>query len=174
MSKNTIAVVQLSPGEVGYYDELSRIHLTIGHPAEAVEAGTNCTQLHRSVKSGRLRLVSGSLGAEVPPFKFVRDGGRYVLTKNDETAPSIVVAKPKEAAAEVKAAAEESKAAEAEAEEVKVEEVKEQPATKAKKTKKEEVVEAAAEEAVAEEPKKATKKTSKKAKKEDAEAKAAE
>jgi hypothetical protein len=169
MSKNTIAVVQLSPGEVGYYDELSRIHLTIGHPAEAVEAGTNCTQLRRSVKSGRLRLVSGSLGAEVPPFKFVRDGGRYVLTKNDETAPSIVVAKPKEAAAEVKVAAEENKAAEA-----KAEEVKEKPATKAKKTKKEEVVEAAAEEAVAEEPKKATKKTSKKAKKEDAEAKAAE
>ena len=169
MSKNTIAVVQLSPGEVGYYDELSRIHLTIGHPAEAVEAGTNCTQLRRSVKSGRLRLVSGSLGAEVPPFKFVRDGGRYVLTKNDETAPSIVVAKPKEAAAEVKAAAEENKAAEA-----KAEEVKEKPATKAKKAKKEEVVEAAAEEAVAEEPKKATKKTSKKAKKEDAEAKAAE
>ncbi len=167
MSKNTIAVVQLSPGEVGYYDELSRIHLTIGHPAEAVEAGTNCTQLRRSVKSGRLRLVSGSLGAEVPPFKFVRDGGRYVLTKNDETAPSIVVAKPKEAAAEVKAA-------EAKAEEVKAEEVKEKPATKAKKAKKEEVVEAAAEEAVAEEPKKATKKTSKKAKKEDAEAKAAE
>ena len=169
MSKNTIAVVQLSPGEVGYYDELSRIHLTIGHPAEAVEAGTNCTQLRRSVKSGRLRLVSGSLGAEVPPFKFVRDGGRYVLTKNDETAPSIVVAKPKEAAADVKAAAEESKAAEA-----KAEEVKEKPATKAKKAKKEEVVEAAAEEAVAEEPKKATKKTSKKAKKEDSEAKAAE
>ena len=169
MSKNTIAVVQLSPGEVGYYDELSRIHLTIGHPAEAVEAGTNCTQLRRSVKSGRLRLVSGSLGAEVPPFKFVRDGGRYVLTKNDETAHSIVVAKPKEAAAEVKAAAEENKATEA-----KAEEVKEKPATKAKKAKKEEVVEAAAEEAVAEEPKKATKKTSKKTKKEDAEAKAAE
>jgi len=169
MSKNTIAVVQLSPGEVGYYDELSRIHLTIGHPAEAVEAGTNCTQLRRSVKSGRLRLVSGSLGAEVPPFKFVRDGGRYVLTKNDETAPSIVVAKPKEAATEVKAAAEENKAAEA-----KAEEVKEKPATKVKKAKKEEVVEAAAEEAVVEEPKKAAKKASKKAKKDDAEAKAAE
>lgn len=169
MSKNTIAVVQLSPGEVGYYDELSRIHLTIGHPAEAVEAGTNCTQLRRSVKSGRLRLVSGSLGAEVPPFKFVRDGGRYVLTKNDETAPSIVVAKPKETVAEVKAAAEENKAAE-----TKAEEVKEKPATKVKKAKKEEVVEAAAEEAVAEEPKKAAKKASKKAKKDDAEAKAAE
>ena len=163
MSKNTIAVVQLSPGEVGYYDELSRIHLTIGHPSEAVEAGTNCTQLRRSVKSGRLRLVSGSLGAEVPPFKFVRDGSRFVLTKNNETAPSIVVAKPKETVAEVKAAAEE----------VKAEEVKEKPATKAKKAKKEETVETPAEEAVAEEPKKAPKKTSKKAKNEEAE-KAAE
>lgn len=168
MSKNTIAVVQLSPGEVGYYDELSRIHLTIGHPSEAVEAGTNCTQLRRSVKSGRLRLVSGSLGAEVPPFKFVRDGSRFVLTKNDEAAPSIVVAKPKETVAEVKAATEEIKAAE-----VKAEEVKEKPATKAKKAKKEETVETPAEEAVASEPQKAPKKTSKKAKKEEAE-KAAE
>ena len=173
MSKNTIAVVQLSPGEVGYYDELSRIHLTIGHPSEAVEAGTNCTQLRRSVKSGRLRLVSGSLGAEVPPFKFVRDGSRFVLTKNNETAPSIVVAKPKETVAEVKAAAEEVKAAEVKAEEVKAGEVKEKPAAKTKKAKKEETVETPAEEAVAEEPKKAPKKTSKKAKKEEAE-KAAE
>ncbi len=169
MSKNTIAVIQLAPGEVGYYDELSRIHLTIGHPTEAVEAGTNCTQLRHSVRSGRLRLVSGSLGAEVPPFKFVKRGERYFLAHNDNAAPSIVVAKPKEETAEVKAVEAPAKA-EASKEEPVVEEVKE---TK-KSTKKAKAEEAVAEEAPAKEEKKPAKKTTKKAKKDDAEEKAAE
>ena len=169
MSKNTIAVIQLAPGEVGYYDELSRIHLTIGHPTEAVEAGTNCTQLRHSVRSGRLRLVSGSLGAEVPPFKFVKRGERYFLAHNDNAAPSIVVAKPKEETAEVKAVEVPTKA-EAVKEEPVIEEVKE---TK-KSTKKAKAEEAVTEEAPAKEEKKPAKKTTKKAKKDDAEEKAAE
>ena len=169
MSKNTIAVIQLAPGEVGYYDELSRIHLTIGHPTEAVEVGTNCTQLRHSVRSGRLRLVSGSLGAEVPPFKFVKRGERYFLAHNDNAAPSIVVAKPKEETAEVKAVEAPAKA-EAVKEEPVVEEVKE---TK-KSTKKAKAEEAVTEEAPAKEEKKPAKKTTKKAKKDDAEEKAAE
>ena len=169
MSKNTIAVIQLAPGEVGYYDELSRIHLTIGHPTEAVEAGTNCTQLRHSVRSGRLRLVSGSLGAEVPPFKFVKRGERYFLAHNDNAAPSIVVAKPKEETAEVKAVEVPAKA-EAVKEEPVIEEVKE---TK-KSTKKAKAEEAVTEEAPAKEEKKQAKKTTKKAKKDDAEENAAE
>ena len=64
-----IAVVRLAPGQVGYYDELSRIHLTIGNPERAVYAGTNCSQLRKSVKSGRLRLISGSLGEDKAPTK---------------------------------------------------------------------------------------------------------
>lgn len=64
MSKEIIAVVRLNIGESGYYDELSRIHLTQSNPLREILAGTNCTQLRRSVKSGRLRLLSGSLGEE--------------------------------------------------------------------------------------------------------------
>ena len=64
MSKEIIAVVRLNVGESGYYDELSRIHLTQSNPLREILAGTNCTQLRRSVKSGRLRLLSGSLGEE--------------------------------------------------------------------------------------------------------------
>ena len=64
-----IAVIRLAPGQVGYYDELSRIHLTIGNPERAVYAGTNCSQLRKSVKSGRLRLISGSLGEDKTPIK---------------------------------------------------------------------------------------------------------
>lgn len=64
-----IAVIRLAPGQVGYYDELSRIHLTIGNPERAIYAGTNCSQLRKSVKSGRLRLISGSLGEDKTPTK---------------------------------------------------------------------------------------------------------
>jgi len=77
-----IATVRLAPGQVGYYDELSRIHLTIGMPEKAIYAGTNVTQLRRSVKSGRLILVNGTFGEERPPFKLVRKGDRYYLAHN--------------------------------------------------------------------------------------------
>ena len=50
-----IAVIRLAPGQVGYYDELSRIHLTIGNPERAIYAGTNCSQLRKSVKSGEIK-----------------------------------------------------------------------------------------------------------------------
>lgn len=82
MSKEVIAVIRLQPGQGGFYDELSRIHLTIGNPQANVYAGTNCSQLRRSVRAGRLRLVSGSFGPEVQPFKLVRDGNRFVLANN--------------------------------------------------------------------------------------------
>lgn len=65
-SKEIIAVIRLSPGEAGYYDPLSKIHLTIGKPQREIFAGTNCTQLRRSVASRRLRLISGSLGENAP------------------------------------------------------------------------------------------------------------
>lgn len=64
-----IAVIRLSKGQVGYYDELSRIHLTLNKPEAIIYAGTNCTQLRRSIKSGRLKLISGSLGKEDVPKK---------------------------------------------------------------------------------------------------------
>lgn len=83
MSREVIAVIQLQPGQGGYYDDLSRIHLTIGSPRANVYAGTNCTQLRRSLRAGRIKLVTGSLGAEVPPFKLVRHGNNYILQHND-------------------------------------------------------------------------------------------
>lgn len=64
MSKKIIAEIRLANGEVGYYDDYSRIHLTISKPSAVVYAGTNCSQIKKSIKSGRLRLVSGSF--EVP------------------------------------------------------------------------------------------------------------
>jgi hypothetical protein len=65
MSKKIIAEIRLANGEVGYYDDYSRIHLTISKPSAVVYAGTNCSQIKKSIKSGRLRLVSGSFEAPV-------------------------------------------------------------------------------------------------------------
>lgn len=118
MSKNVIAVVRLQPGEAGYYDELSRIHLTIGHPEARIYAGTNCEQLRRSVQSGRLRLVSGSFGEPVQPFKFVRKGNYLVLAHNTEAVKE----------ESVKETEETKKVAEAVKEEVPAEEVVEETA----------------------------------------------
>lgn len=60
-----IATIKLAPGESGYYDEYSRIYLSSANPTAVVYSGTNCSQIKRSIKSGRLRLVSGSF-EEVP------------------------------------------------------------------------------------------------------------
>lgn len=59
-----IAEIKLAPGEAGYYDEYSRIYLSSYHPSAVVYSGTNCTQIKKSIKSGRLRLVRG--GFETP------------------------------------------------------------------------------------------------------------
>lgn len=112
---NVIATIRLAPGQVGYYDELSRIHLTMGNPQTAVYAGTNVTQLRKSVKSGRLLLLNGTFGEEKHPYKLVKQGRRYVIAKNDaveEEAKSTPIIKAEAPAKEVKVEAEETPAVE--------------------------------------------------------------
>lgn len=62
-----IAEIRLAPGEVGYYDDYSRIYLNSARPTAKIYAGMNTTQIRRSIRSGRLRIISGSL--EVPQLK---------------------------------------------------------------------------------------------------------
>ena len=82
-SRKIIAEIRLAPGQVGYYDELSRIHLTLAEPQRPVYAGTNCTRLRRSVKNGCLQLVSGTFGPEPSPFKLVKKNNTfYVVSKS--------------------------------------------------------------------------------------------
>ena len=82
--RKPMAVIKLARGQVGYYDELSRIHLTIGNPTATVYTGTNVAQIRRSISSGRLILVSGSLGKEVKPFKIIEHNGKYIIASNVE------------------------------------------------------------------------------------------
>lgn len=61
MAREIIAEIRLAPGEVGYYDDYSRIYLSTAKPSAYIYSGMNTTQIRRSIRSGRLRLVSGSL-----------------------------------------------------------------------------------------------------------------
>lgn len=59
--RNKIAEIRLAPGQVGFYDELTNIHLTLTKPFAFVYQGMNTSGLQRSVNSRRLSLVWGSL-----------------------------------------------------------------------------------------------------------------
>lgn len=84
MSREVIATIKLAMGRVGFYDELSRIHLSIGAPTAHVYSGTNCARLRRAVRDGVINLVDGSLGGNVPPFKIVKVGDKLKLASNAE------------------------------------------------------------------------------------------
>lgn len=162
--RKVIAIVRLNPGQGAYYDELSRIHLTVRNPQANVYAGMNTEGLKRSVKSGRLKLVQGSFGpTDKPYFKIVYRNGKRVLVVINPTAPPMDnqndEAKKKEEEAKKKAEEEakakeeaERKAAEeaavkAEAEKKAAEEAKAKE--EAEKKAKEEAEKKAAEEAAA-------------------------
>lgn len=82
---NVIAEIRLAPGEVGYYDDYSRIYLNSARPTAKIYAGTNTTQIRKSIRSGRLRLISGSLNAAP-----VKAEPRPVKPEiKEETAPAV-------------------------------------------------------------------------------------
>lgn len=66
MGQTPIAKVRLAAGQVGYYDDYSKIYLSTSNPEAVIYAGTNMYQIKKSIKSGRLKLVSGSLSNEKP------------------------------------------------------------------------------------------------------------
>lgn len=64
MSK-IIARVRLAPGNVGYYDDLSKIYLTLSRPEANVYDYMNTTRLIKSVQSKTILLVAGSLNTSL-------------------------------------------------------------------------------------------------------------
>lgn len=66
-----IAKIRLAAGRVGFYDDATRIHLTISRPEAVIYAGMNTTNIKRAVHSKSLRLVAGSL--DVGPAKVEKD-----------------------------------------------------------------------------------------------------
>lgn len=83
--KRVIARIKLNPGQGGYFDPITRIHLTHGDPERDVYAGMNTEGLKQAVRNKRISLVSGSLGDFIPPFKLVRQSdGKVVLVANNQ------------------------------------------------------------------------------------------
>lgn len=58
-----IGIVKLAPGEVGFYDEISKIHLTMSKPKAEVYDYMNTAKLIRAVRNKVLVLIAGSLNA---------------------------------------------------------------------------------------------------------------
>ena len=115
MENKVIAQIKLNPGKGGYFDPISRIHLTHGNPFADVYAGTNTTGLKQAVYNKRISLISGSLGVIEPPFKLVKGkDGRMVLVPNKPNKVEEVKEQPKkeEAKVETPAPAKEVKAEE--------------------------------------------------------------
>ena len=56
-----IATIRLAMGRVAYYDELTRIHLTIDNPIQEIYEGMNLINIRKGVKNKSLTLLSGSL-----------------------------------------------------------------------------------------------------------------
>lgn len=139
-----IAELRLAPGQVGFYDELTNIHLTLTSPFASVYQGMNTSRLQQSVNSGRLILISGSL--KPAPVRAAEEV--VVETKAVKTEEAKVEkAKPVEKKVEeikVEEVAAAPLTVEAETEEVKAEEVvevEEAPKAKKRTSKKKEVEE---------------------------------
>lgn len=157
-----IATIKLAPGEAGYYDEYSRIYLSSTRPDAVIYSGTNCTQIKRSIKSGRLRLVSG--GFDKPVTEPVIEEQTPIVTEEVKEVPvqeevkteeEVTFVAAEEQAPEIKKEIEVpvQEEVEVKTEEVPVvEEVKETPVKKSRrKNRKQETVETFVEETVAEE-----------------------
>lgn len=89
---NVIAEIRLASGEVGYYDDYSGIYLNSNHPTAKIYAGMNTTQIRRSIRSGRLRLISGSLSTPAPTKEekpVVKEAKTKVEVAKEEPLPEV-------------------------------------------------------------------------------------
>lgn len=60
----TIAVVKLAQGHVAFYDEITRLHLTLGNSTEKITEDMNLTNIKRAIANKVLILVTGSLSVD--------------------------------------------------------------------------------------------------------------
>lgn len=103
MARQVIAKVKLNPGKGGYFDPITRIHLTHGDSEKPVFAGMNTTNLRKAVHDKRIKITSGSLGEFTPPFKLMKNAdGKVVLAPNTVEAKAETVKEEKKIVPEKK------------------------------------------------------------------------
>ena len=59
------AIIKLADGNVGFYDNLTQIHLTILSPLGRVYEGMNTTNLQRGVVCNTIEVLEGSLTSDI-------------------------------------------------------------------------------------------------------------
>ena len=101
--RKIIAKIGLTRGQVGFYDPLTNIHLTITKPFADIYQGMNTSRIRVSIKSGRLKLVSGCLD----PIELKEDNTTQPKATTDKKVET--KQKAKEAKEEVVVAKEEIK-----------------------------------------------------------------
>lgn len=56
-----IAVVKLAPGEIGFQDQLSNLHLTLSNPVGEVYDNCNYQRIKEAIVNKQLELVNGNI-----------------------------------------------------------------------------------------------------------------
>lgn len=64
MNENVIAIIKLAPGNVGWYDRLTSIHLTVSNPTAEVKAGMNLLNIKKAIKYRTISVINGNLEEE--------------------------------------------------------------------------------------------------------------
>ncbi len=79
-----LAKITLAPGQIGFHDALSNIHLTVANPTAVVPIGANTEHLKEAVKDGKILLLTGTLSStlkhrEVKPKESIQFAKRMNL-----------------------------------------------------------------------------------------------
>ena len=93
------AIIKLADGNVGFYDNLTQIHLTILSPLGRVYEGMNTTNLQRGVACNTIEVLEGSLTSDIVEEEPVVSVPMEELTpaeKAEEEVPEVVEPEKKE------------------------------------------------------------------------------
>lgn len=93
------AIIKLADGNVGFYDNLTQIHLTILSPLGRVYEGMNTTNLQRGVACNTIEVLEGSLTSDIVEKEPVVSVPMEELTpaeKVEEEVPEVVEPEKKE------------------------------------------------------------------------------
>ena len=106
------AIIKLADGNVGFYDNLTQIHLTILSPLGRVYEGMNTTNLQRGVACNTIEVLEGSLTSTPVEEKPVVSTPMEELTPaekvEEEKVPEVVEPEPEKEEIATEEKAEES------------------------------------------------------------------
>lgn len=58
--QEVIAIIELAPGNVGWYDSLTGIHLSLTKKTAYIYKNFNVTNIREAIKEGKIKIITGS------------------------------------------------------------------------------------------------------------------